>query len=143
MNKQIIGALGACALVMPAVLIAAPIQWAVDSGSDEGWQWVTHEAEEHWDEHEEEYYTGFSHDSYGEWNDIEDEHEGEHEHGEEDYMGFPHDSYDEWDGTKENEEFMEHGNFVVNNAAVVPVPSAVWLFGSGLIGLVGLARRKT
>ena len=24
----------------------------------------------------------------------------------------------------------------------VPVPAAVWLFGSGLIGLVGLARRK-
>lgn len=27
-------------------------------------------------------------------------------------------------------------------AAVVPVPSAVWLFGSGLLGLVGVARRK-
>ena len=26
--------------------------------------------------------------------------------------------------------------------AVVPVPAAVWLFGTGLIGLVGLARRK-
>ena len=26
--------------------------------------------------------------------------------------------------------------------AVVPVPAAVWLFGSGLIGLVGVARRK-
>ena len=25
---------------------------------------------------------------------------------------------------------------------VVPVPAAVWLFASGLIGLVGLARRK-
>ena len=25
---------------------------------------------------------------------------------------------------------------------VVPIPAAVWLFGSGLIGLVGLARRK-
>lgn len=25
---------------------------------------------------------------------------------------------------------------------VVPVPAAVWLFGSGLIGLVGIARRK-
>ena len=24
----------------------------------------------------------------------------------------------------------------------VPVPAAVWLFGSGLIALVGLARRK-
>ncbi len=25
---------------------------------------------------------------------------------------------------------------------VVPVPAAVWLFGSGLIGLFGIARRK-
>ena len=24
----------------------------------------------------------------------------------------------------------------------VPVPAAVWLFGSGLIGLIGIARRK-
>ena len=28
------------------------------------------------------------------------------------------------------------------NTAVVPVPAAVWLFGSGLIGLVGVARRR-
>lgn len=27
--------------------------------------------------------------------------------------------------------------------AVVPLPAAIWLFGSGLIGLLGLARRKT
>ncbi len=27
--------------------------------------------------------------------------------------------------------------------SAVPVPAAVWLFGSGLIGLVGIARRKT
>lgn len=35
-------------------------------------------------------------------------------------------------------------NFVVTQVPVssVPVPSAVWLFGSGLLGLVGLARRK-
>jgi len=26
--------------------------------------------------------------------------------------------------------------------AVVPEPAAVWLFGSGLLGLVGVARRK-
>ena len=26
--------------------------------------------------------------------------------------------------------------------STVPVPAAVWLFGSGLIGLIGLARRK-
>ena len=28
------------------------------------------------------------------------------------------------------------------NLSIVPVPAAVWLFGSGLIGLIGLARRK-
>ena len=27
-------------------------------------------------------------------------------------------------------------------APEVPIPSAVWLFGSGLIGLIGIARRK-
>jgi len=29
-----------------------------------------------------------------------------------------------------------------NPASVVPVPAAVWLFGSGLLGLAGVARRK-
>ena len=32
-------------------------------------------------------------------------------------------------------------NFVVTPA--IPIPAAVWLFGSGLIGLIGFARRKT
>jgi hypothetical protein len=27
-------------------------------------------------------------------------------------------------------------------AAIVPLPAAVWLFGSGLLGLIGMARRK-
>jgi len=30
----------------------------------------------------------------------------------------------------------------VSTVAPVPVPAAVWLFGSGLLGLVGVARRK-
>ena len=30
----------------------------------------------------------------------------------------------------------------VTSISAVPIPPAVWLFGSGLIGLVGLARRK-
>ena len=38
------------------------------------------------------------------------------------------------------------GDFVFaiwsNNISAVPVPAAVWLFGSGLIGLIGIARRK-
>jgi hypothetical protein len=34
------------------------------------------------------------------------------------------------------------GTVLSVDAAVVPVPPAVWLFGSGLLGLVGIARRK-
>jgi hypothetical protein len=34
-------------------------------------------------------------------------------------------------------------NVVVMGETIVPVPAAVWLFGSGLIGLAGLARRKS
>ncbi len=34
------------------------------------------------------------------------------------------------------------GSFLVQQSAV-PVPAAVWLFGSGLIGLLGMARKKT
>lgn len=30
----------------------------------------------------------------------------------------------------------------VASVSAVPIPSAVWLFGSGLIGLIGLARRR-
>lgn len=33
------------------------------------------------------------------------------------------------------------GNWLVRDT-VIPVPAAVWLFGSGLIGLIGVARRK-
>jgi hypothetical protein len=33
-------------------------------------------------------------------------------------------------------------SMVVTNTTVVPVPAAVWLFGSGLLGLVGVARRR-
>lgn len=33
-------------------------------------------------------------------------------------------------------------NGIAKVGAVVPVPAAVWLFGSGLLGLAGIARRK-
>ncbi len=42
-------------------------------------------------------------------------------------------------------EFYESTNLgleKVGTAAVVPIPAAVWLLGSGLLGLVGIARRK-
>jgi hypothetical protein len=31
---------------------------------------------------------------------------------------------------------------LVVNPTAIPVPAAIWLFGSGLLGLVGIARRK-
>jgi hypothetical protein len=34
-------------------------------------------------------------------------------------------------------------NVSVTGPAPVPIPAAFWLFGSSLIGLVGVARRKT
>ena len=34
------------------------------------------------------------------------------------------------------------GHALVREISTVPVPAAVWLFGSGLIGLVGFSRRK-
>ena len=36
------------------------------------------------------------------------------------------------------------GSGAIDNIAysVIPLPSAVWLFGSGLVGLAALARRK-
>ena len=47
------------------------------------------------------------------------------------------------DGVKRIELNMG-GSGAIDNIrfTVIPVPSAVWLFGSGLIGLAGLARRK-
>lgn len=34
------------------------------------------------------------------------------------------------------------GHALVKEVTTVPVPSAIWLFGSGLIGLIGAAKRK-
>jgi hypothetical protein len=34
------------------------------------------------------------------------------------------------------------GSVLTAKASVVPVPAAVWLFASGLIGLAGIGRRK-
>ena len=35
-----------------------------------------------------------------------------------------------------------NGAAFLDEAAVIPIPAAVWLFGSGLLCLVGVARRK-
>lgn len=44
---------------------------------------------------------------------------------------------DKWSVSAGNTEFTAIAT------STVPVPAAVWLFGSGLLGLLGLARRKT
>ena len=33
-------------------------------------------------------------------------------------------------------------SMTVTSISAVPVPAAVWLFGSGLLGLLGISRRK-
>ena len=37
---------------------------------------------------------------------------------------------------------VQQGNWLVRSVSAVPIPAAIWLFGSGLLGLVGFARRK-
>ena len=39
--------------------------------------------------------------------------------------------------------YFTDGSVLEIDVRVVPVPAAVWLFGSGLLGLVGVARRKS
>jgi hypothetical protein len=39
--------------------------------------------------------------------------------------------------------YFDNVSVTVDAAPAVPVPAAVWLFGSGLLGLIGVARRKT
>jgi hypothetical protein len=38
--------------------------------------------------------------------------------------------------------FLALGKLNATTAIVVPIPAAVWLFGSGLLGLIGVARRR-
>ena len=40
-----------------------------------------------------------------------------------------------------NVPHMEAGSLLVR-VSTVPIPTAAWLFGTGLISLIGLARRK-
>jgi len=41
------------------------------------------------------------------------------------------------------QQYTATDTIVFATVAVVPVPAAVWLFGSGLLGLIGFARRKS
>jgi len=50
--------------------------------------------------------------------------------------------YDTW-GQPDTQGFDGIGTYLIRPAIIAtPTPAAVWLFGSGLIGLVGFARRK-
>jgi hypothetical protein len=40
------------------------------------------------------------------------------------------------------EDLDQHSGLLVDNISSVPIPPALWLFGSGLLGLAGMARRK-
>ena len=44
--------------------------------------------------------------------------------------------------TGTNEGFGNRGVFMVRDYTVVPIPAAIWLFGTGLLALIGIARRK-
>jgi hypothetical protein len=44
-------------------------------------------------------------------------------------------------GNKTTSLGLAFDNFSPSTAAV-PIPAAAWLFGSGLLGLAGMARRK-
>jgi len=45
-------------------------------------------------------------------------------------------------GADGNGGFYDAAPSLIGTTAVVPVPAAVWLFGSGLLGLVGVVRRR-
>lgn len=45
-------------------------------------------------------------------------------------------------GTGISHAFTVGGTPVDDTPGIVPIPAAVWLFGSGMVGLIGLSRRK-
>lgn len=47
-----------------------------------------------------------------------------------------------FDGANNLTAKYEINSFSVSTVSAVPVPAAVWLFGSGLVGLAGFARRR-
>ena len=58
-----------------------------------------------------------------------------------DTAGFNSFEFRETDGTGGQGIFI-YADDVTFGVSAVPVPAAAWLFGSGLIGLIGIARRK-
>jgi len=58
--------------------------------------------------------------------------------GKNDHKGSHHDSRDD----RDHHDFWDDKGDYCKPPAAVPVPGAVWLFGSGLVGLLGLTRRR-
>jgi hypothetical protein len=46
------------------------------------------------------------------------------------------------EGIKENLILVDDGSMLVREISPFPVPAAVWLFGTAMIGLVGFGRHK-
>ena len=46
------------------------------------------------------------------------------------------------DGSTTTSTIDNASNIAFGGTSVVPVPAALWLFGSGLLGMIGIARRK-
>jgi hypothetical protein len=94
--------------------------------TDQGWQWVTGEV---WN-----YSNWWLGNVVAEPNDwpgmgIED--------GQEDFMGFSHESFGQWNDTKNNEPWMSYGYFVeYETITSVPEPSIILLISTGLLGLL-------
>jgi hypothetical protein len=59
------------------------------------------------------------------------------------FSGIPGDLALDFAGKSHNGTYLTYeGHWTGIQVSAVPVPAAVWLFGSGLLGLVGVARRK-
>jgi hypothetical protein len=58
--------------------------------------------------------------------------------------GFSQFEYREMEGTNNDQKkiFADDFYFAGSDIAAIPVPPAAWLFGTGLLGLIGIARRK-
>ena len=50
--------------------------------------------------------------------------------------------FHEWVECGDQEGCYNKGSIVAVDLQPIPVPAAVWLFGSGLLGLIGIARRR-
>lgn len=73
--------------------------------------------------------------------DDEDEHENEKENDEYEHE-YASGLDDEWQGQKFDDDDYGHYDDDDHHLPAVPVPAAVWLFASGLIGLVAVGRRR-